>query len=177
MFDDATWHGDATHLTRYLRWASDRGLLAEARPGLSDVDLLESCDGKLTNEDFTEEGGGFTADYYERGHIAEFQRSEPEAATFRRLDARLSEWRRRDRSSWPIVKRPSQMDEWRAEWASRWRTGWAIAGVGLAIILLSFIFESVLMMIGGLFVIGGVMIAGVILPHLRGRGAGSEQDG
>jgi hypothetical protein len=90
-YDDASWHygadnfpkdqpqeHGATHIALFLRWGFSKGwageLHVENEPqevqqgidgSLSATEFfLKYCDGKLTNEDFTDEGNAFAAQYY-----------------------------------------------------------------------------------------------------------------
>lgn len=87
-YDDSSWHsgGDyppdlpaenaSTHAGMFLAWAIERGLAAvrfEATPETADLASRKlmpgeffraACDGKLTNDDFNDEGNRFAADYY-----------------------------------------------------------------------------------------------------------------
>ena len=89
-YDDATWHDEAspddlpteeasaTHIGMFLAWAIHSGLISdlhiEESPGLIEAVTLrrmkgseflwERCDGKLTDEDFTDTGNAFARSYY-----------------------------------------------------------------------------------------------------------------
>lgn len=94
-YDDATWHsgGDfpadspaefgGTHIGLFLRYCFSKGwageLHTEDEPDavkavvegrLSGTDFLfDYCDGKLTDEDFTDEGNAIAGEYYsDKGH-------------------------------------------------------------------------------------------------------------
>jgi hypothetical protein len=93
-YDDASWHygGDfpadlpdhagATHSGMFLAWALLSGLAGELHvdempegiAALRERSLtpgqffLKFCDGKLTDEDFNEEGNGFAAAYFDLEH-------------------------------------------------------------------------------------------------------------
>ena len=99
MHDNAAWHDDPTHLVRYLRWADARGLLAEPLDAETDADVLDTFDHTLVDEHLTADGERFTAAYYTAGYLQEFEASDTEGDTFRRLDARFAEWRRGERSA------------------------------------------------------------------------------
>lgn len=69
-----------THIGMYLAWAQLRGLsqalsseLGERR--VTGATLLENeCDSKLTAEEFNAEGNAFTAHYYEKHFVVDYQR-------------------------------------------------------------------------------------------------------
>lgn len=137
-YDDASWHygadnfpkhlppaAGATHTGMFVAWAFLSGLAGElhiedfpeniprlaARSVTPGAFFLEACDGKFTDEDLTDEGNRFAADYFdfEKGmYLADYEKvlgkeagdlySVPDTwESFDRLkpvlDNRLSEWR------------------------------------------------------------------------------------
>ncbi len=135
-YDDVDWHvgGDfpddldaqaaRTHIGLFLAWAIERGLesellrdgsagpLAELRAGrIKGSQVLEQCcDDKLTNDDLSELGNAFAADYYEKDYLDDYvDLSDDDLPTIYHepdnaekyeqvrdmLDARLSAWKRR----------------------------------------------------------------------------------
>ncbi|MFY2763157.1 tetratricopeptide repeat protein [Arenimonas sp. MALMAid1274] len=71
-----------THAGMYLAWAASRGLLGHdaatlapllARQVTGSQFYFDQCDGKLMDEDFNDEGNAFTASYYERQFIADYE--------------------------------------------------------------------------------------------------------
>jgi hypothetical protein len=92
LYDKAAWHSDgdfpadlppeagATHIGMFFAWAVTRGLAGDLHtanePGLELHLITERritpgeaaqrfIDGRLTNEDFSDEGNAFAADYYQ----------------------------------------------------------------------------------------------------------------
>jgi hypothetical protein len=78
-----------THTGMYLAWAAQRGLLGDAfaRPDaqkkvasllareITGRDLyFDRCDGKLTSDDLSAQGNAFTAWYYEKQFVLDFER-------------------------------------------------------------------------------------------------------
>lgn len=74
-----------THTGMYLAWAALRGLLDEgfdeatlaplrARQITGSSLYFDRCDGKLTDDDFNDQGNAFTASYYGEHFVADYQR-------------------------------------------------------------------------------------------------------
>lgn len=78
-----------THTGMYLAWAALRGLLGESfedggalrelarlreREITGSALYFSQCDGKLTEDDLSEDGNAFTAWYYERQFVADYER-------------------------------------------------------------------------------------------------------
>ena len=74
-----------THTGMYLAWAASRGLLGDgfgeavlaplkARAITGSQLYFDQCDGKLTDDDFSDEGNAFTASYYEQRFVADYRR-------------------------------------------------------------------------------------------------------
>jgi hypothetical protein len=78
-----------THTGMYLAWAAQRGLLGDAFAGaegqrqvarllareITGRDLyFDRCDGKLTSDDLSEQGNAFTAWYYEKQFVLDYER-------------------------------------------------------------------------------------------------------
>lgn len=74
-----------THTGMYLAWAAGKGLLGEgfdeatlaplrARETTGAQLFFDACDGKLTDDDFSDEGNAFTASYYEASFVADYGR-------------------------------------------------------------------------------------------------------
>jgi hypothetical protein len=89
-YDDASWHyggnfpagqpeeHGGTHIALFMKWCFAKGwagslhmeeepeaIAAVVRESMSATDFLfKYCDGKFTNEDLTEEGNAFAAQYY-----------------------------------------------------------------------------------------------------------------
>jgi hypothetical protein len=136
-YDDASWHSGgnfpddlppeagATHSGMFLAWALLSGLggslhiedfpdsipQLQSRAVTPGAFLLEACDGKLTNEDFSDEGNAFTQFYFdfEKGkYLEDYETAFPDRPSLYHvedswasfdiikpiLDKRLSEWRR-----------------------------------------------------------------------------------
>lgn len=130
-YDDASWHygadgfpkdqpdeHGATHIALFLRWCFTKGwagaLHVEDEPEdvqrvvegtLSATDFFfKYCDGKLTNEDLTDEGNEFAAQYYGPDglylddyamHFGQFEYVAPESAhDFVKFSSVLEERRR-----------------------------------------------------------------------------------
>jgi hypothetical protein len=92
-YDDASWHyggeypddlppeNGGTHIAMFLAWAVTRGLVGELHREESAEDIQElldrkispgqfffhCCDGKLTDEDFSDEGNAFAQHYFAPG--------------------------------------------------------------------------------------------------------------
>lgn len=107
----------------YLLWASDAGLVppllkdeldARRARGQSAADMLfDLCDGKLTSEEFNEEGVAFTDAYYGTGYIADYQRC------FRIADASVDALCAVPDTAASLARLKSQLNErlisWRAQ--------------------------------------------------------------
>ena len=74
-----------THMGMYLAWAASRGLLdwdfdeatlapLLAREVTGSQLFFDRCDGKLTDDDFSDVGNAFTASYYEAHFVADYGR-------------------------------------------------------------------------------------------------------
>lgn len=146
-YDDASWHygadsfpkgqpdeHGATHIALFLRWCFTNGWASALHIGNESEDLqrviegtlsatnffFKYCDGKLTNEDFTDEGNEFAEQYYGRDglylddyarHFGQFEYVAPESAhDFVKYSSVLEERRR----SGVLTKR--QVKPWWKVW-------------------------------------------------------------
>ena len=97
-YDDATWHSEGdfpkdlpseaggTHIGMFLAWAFSAGFVGELHIKESAEDLIKlnerkitgrdflfiNCDGKLTDDDFNEEGNAFASEYLEEDYIDDY---------------------------------------------------------------------------------------------------------
>lgn len=114
-YDDASWHYGAdnfpkgqpeehggTHIALFLRWCFAKGWAGELHMTEEPEDVqrvidgsmsateffFKYCDGKLTNEDFTDEGNNFAEQYYGQSglylddyhrHFGQYEYVKPEA--------------------------------------------------------------------------------------------------
>ncbi len=134
-YDDATWHSEGdfpkdlpseaggTHIGMFLAWAFSAGFVGELHIKESAEDLIKlnerkitgrdflfiNCDGKLTDDDFNEEGNAFASEYLEEDYIDDYASIVPNELetvyhledswqNFEKLkvilDARLELWRK-----------------------------------------------------------------------------------
>jgi hypothetical protein len=82
---DLPTEAGGTHTGMYLAWAASKGLLGDGFEESTLAPLLartitgcqlyfDQCDGKLTDDDFSDEGNAFTASYYEQHFVADYRR-------------------------------------------------------------------------------------------------------
>jgi hypothetical protein len=137
MYDNLTWHPEDTgaHVGRFLAWALLRGLgspefwddealsrFRDRRQTGHDL-LVECCDGKLTDEEFGDEGNRFAEAYYVTGLFAadheealgSAAREDEWACTealLPVLDRRLEQWRA---GTLQVPPPPGRLAAWGAE--------------------------------------------------------------
>lgn len=139
-YDDAAWHlargfpddipssAAATHIGMFFGWAVERGLASpdleadfpeafaqfRSKESTGPQLFLACCDGKLTDDDLSDEGARFASDYYDQRYFDDYVETAmtsddasvfhvpDDRPTFERvasmLDQRLEEWRREQKA-------------------------------------------------------------------------------